>query len=268
MRITSNDFTLIDRIRDDVPLIHHITNLVSIQDSANVTLHMGASPVMAHAKEEVEEMVAASAALVLNIGTLTQEQVEAMILAGKKANALGTPVIFDPVGVGATTFRTEMARRILAEVEIEIIKGNAGEIATLAGERAEMRGVDTGHVTADVEEVAISLADGWKTVIVTGATDIVTDGRRVAHVHNGHPLMGALTGTGCMAASVIASCAAVERDYWLAATVGLATYGIAGERGAQQAATPAHFKVHFFDALATVSAENVNKSARIEVDQV
>src|SRR5207302_3124496 len=130
-------------IRERKPLVHQITNYVVMNETANATLALGALPVMAHAPEEVEEMVRLASALVLNIGTLSEHWVESMLLAGGAANARGIPVVLDPVGAGATTYRTETARRILDLVDVTVLRGNAGEVATLVGVAAEVRGVES-----------------------------------------------------------------------------------------------------------------------------
>ena len=188
-------------VREKHPLVHHITNYVTVNDCANVTISIGASPVMADAPEEVCEMVAVAGALVLNIGTLNKGQVESMILAGGMANDRQIPVILDPVGAGATRFRTRTALRLLDELKITILKGNAGEIGVLAGAEADVRGVDSCGMIGDPVKIAKKFADmSGVTVVVSGATDIVTDGKSVLLVENGHPLMGRISGTGCMAA--------------------------------------------------------------------
>jgi hydroxyethylthiazole kinase len=255
---------LLDRVRKTRPLVHHITNTVTINDCANITLHTGGTPVMAHALEEVEEMVGLASALVLNIGTLTSAQVEAMMLAGKKANQRGIPVVLDPVGAGATRFRTESARRILEEIRVSIIKGNAAEIATLAGEHAEVRGVDAGKVFADPVQAAQALAREFSaTVVVTGKTDVITDGTRTAFVDNGHAMMGCITGTGCMGASVLGCFAPVADDPWIAAVAAVTSSTIAGEIGGEQAEGPGSFKWRFFDAMAQLTAEQIVERARV-----
>src|SRR5436853_6939450 len=146
--------SLLGRVREQRPLVHHITNMVVMNDTANITLAIGASPVMAHAREEVEEMVKFAGALVLNIGTLTPEQIEAMLLAGKRANELGIPIVLDPVGAGATNLRTQSALRLLGELNITVVRGNASEVGTLVGAAAETRGVDSISLAEDREVVA------------------------------------------------------------------------------------------------------------------
>src|SRR5918912_3249702 len=172
-------------IRERKPLVHQITNYVVMNETANATLALGALPVMAHASEEVEEMVRLAGALVINIGTLSRPWVEAMAAAGRAANAAGVPVVLDPVGAGATTFRTESAQRLLAEVDVAVLRGNAGEVATLVGREAEVRGVESIGAGADRAELARAAARSLGVVAsVTGAVDHVSDGDRVVAVKN------------------------------------------------------------------------------------
>jgi len=254
----------LDKVREKRPLVHHITNFVVMNDCANVTLHIGGSPVMAHAPEEVEEMVALADSLVLNIGTLTRELVDAMVVAGRRANRKGIPVLLDPVGAGATTMRTEAARRLLSEVKVSIIKGNAGEVSVLAGVDAVVRGVDSAGTSGDLPEVAQKLARmNDCTVVITGAVDWVSDGRRTYSVHNGHTLMGAITGTGCMSGSVVAAFAGTVPDPVLAALSGLVCFGVAGELAAEKETKPASFKRTLFDELYALTREKVERLARL-----
>src|SRR6185312_5855670 len=173
-------------IRERRPLVHQITNYVVMNETANATLALGALPVMAHAREEVEEMVGLASALVLNIGTLSPHWVEAMLLAGKAANARGIPVVLDPVGAGATRYRTETAQRILEEVRVTVLRGNAGEVATLVGVAAEVRGVESVGAGGDPADLArAAAADLGLVASVTGPVDHVSDGDTVHAVANG-----------------------------------------------------------------------------------
>jgi hydroxyethylthiazole kinase len=260
---------LIKRIRQQRPLIHHITNMVVMNDTANITIAIGASPVMAHALEEVEEMVSLASALVLNIGTLTPILVEAMVRAGKRANELGIPIVLDPVGAGATTFRTQSALRLLRELRITIIRGNASEIGTLVGVAAETRGVDAGSLAEDRAAVAGRAAATFGcTIAMTGAVDIIANGRdagQLALVANGHPLLAAITGSGCMATSLVAACAAIETDSWHAAIAGLVAMGIAGEQAALQAQGPGTFRSHLLDAVALLDTTVIERAQKVSL---
>lgn len=254
----------LDRLQKTRPLVHHVTNFVVMNDTANVTLHVGASPVMAHAREEVEEMASMADAVVLNIGTLAPDWVEAMALAGRKASERRIPVILDPVGAGATSLRTEAARRLLAEVRPAIVRGNAGEIGALTGAGGEVRGVDSlgklerpGHTARDAARL-------WGcTVAITGKQDWVSDGERLLVVDNGHAWLTTLTGTGCMATAVIGAFAAVEADRLVAAGAALACYGLAAEVAAGRAAGPGSFKSELFDALFNLTPEQLSEGLRL-----
>jgi hydroxyethylthiazole kinase len=253
-------------VREKRPLVHHITNYVTVNDCANITISVGAAPVMADAPEEVCEMVSFANALVLNIGTLNKGQIESMVLAGGMANDRGLPIILDPVGAGATQYRTESAQRLLDELEITILKGNAGEIGTLAGAEASVKGVDSAGVTGDMETIAGHFAKrAGITVVVSGPVDIVTDGKRVLLVENGHPMMGSISGTGCMAASVTAAFAAVADDPVIASAAALAAFGIAGEKAAACARGPYSFRTALFDEMAAMKPEDLASNARITV---
>ena len=257
---------LFARVREKHPLIHHITNYVTVNDCANITISVGAAPVMADAPEEVCEMVTFAGALVLNIGTLNKGQIESMLLAGGMANDRRIPIILDPVGAGATRFRTESAQRLLDELKITILKGNAGEIGILAGAEASVRGVDSHGVTGDLAKIAQHFAKrAGTTVVVSGATDIVTDSRRILLVENGHPMLGCISGTGCMAASVTGAFAAVTDDPVIASAAALAAFGIAGEKAAAGSRGPYSFKTALFDEMAALKPEDLASGARISI---
>lgn len=256
---------LFQQVRARRPLVHHITNTVTINDCANITLCAGAAPVMAHAPEEVAEMVSLSHALVLNIGTLSRAQVDAMVLAGKRASELGIPIVLDPVGAGATRFRTDSVLSLLDSLSIDILKGNAGEIGVLAGSGGTVRGVDSAGVEGDPVAVAGLCARKFGCVVVmTGETDIIADGGRRFLVRNGTPLMGTVSGTGCMAASVIAAFAAVSEDMAVAAASGLAAFGLAGERAAEHCRGPSSFRTGLFDELARLTPAGLAADASVE----
>jgi hydroxyethylthiazole kinase len=252
-------------LRERKPLVHQITNYVVMNETANATLALGALPVMAHAREEVEEMVALAGALVLNIGTLSSHWVEAMLLAGKAANEHGIPVVLDPVGAGATRYRTETARRILDEVKVAVLRGNQGEVATLVGIEAEVRGVESIGTGSEPAELARTAARNLGLVAaVTGPVDHVSDGDRVLAVANGHDLLAAVTGTGCMSSAITGCFLAVARDRPLeAAAAALAAFGVAGEDAARDAKGPGSFHVGLYDALAALEPETLDTCARI-----
>src|SRR6186997_344159 len=250
--MSSSPGQMLFELRERRPLVHQITNYVVMNETANATLAVGALPVMAHAREEVEEMVALAGALVLNIGTLSPHWVEAMLLAGKAANEHGIPVVLDPVGAGATRYRTETARRLLDEVKIAVLRANPGEVATLVGVEAEVRGVESIGAGSESAALARTAARNLGLVAaVTGPVDHVSDGERVLAVANGHELLAAVTGTGCMSSAITGCFLAVGRDRPLeAAASALAAFGIAGEDAARDAQGPGSFHVGLYDALA------------------
>jgi hydroxyethylthiazole kinase len=247
------------------PLVHQITNYVVMNETANATLAIGALPVMAHAPEEVEEMVSYAGALVLNIGTLSTPWIEAMLLAGRAANAAGVPVVLDPVGAGATSFRTETAKRILDQVDVAVIRGNAGEVATLIGEPAEMRGVDSLGAASPAEEIARSAAAALGCVVaVTGPVDRISDGERGFRAANGHALLGMVTGTGCMSTAITACFLAAKPDAPLeAATEALAAYGVAAEDAAAGANGPGSFHAALYDGLYNLDPDTLDSRVHI-----
>ncbi len=239
------------RIAERVPLIHHITNLVVTNDVANITLSFGASPVMAYAPEEVAEMAALAGALVLNIGTLSAGEIAAMLLAGHAAAAHNVPIVLDPVGAGATAFRTASALRLLDELPIAVLRGNRGEIGALVGS-GQMRGVDAVG-DEDPRAVAEAAAAGFGvTVAVTGAVDIVVGGGHVFAVRNGHPLLGRITGSGCMATAAIGIFLAAGGDPATQAALALGTYGLAAERAAVGDPGPGTFRTRLIDEVAAL----------------
>jgi hydroxyethylthiazole kinase len=250
-------------VRTEKPLVHNITNFVVMNSTANILLAAGASPVMAHAENEVEEMVAFARALVLNIGTLDDAWIASMLKAGKKATELGVPIVLDPVGAGATRLRTEAARRILSETRVTMVRGNASEILALGGGAAKTKGVDaTDTVEAAAERAGALAREMGVPVAITGAVDLITDGSRVVRVHNGHPLMGCVTGTGCGATALIGAFAAVDEDPVSAAATALACYGLAGEQAADGAAGPGSFLFRFLDALHGLTEDAVRNGCR------
>jgi hydroxyethylthiazole kinase len=252
-------------LREHKPLIHQITNYVVMNETANATLSLGALPVMAHAREEVEEMTRLAGALVINIGTLSPHWVEAMLTAGKTANAVGVPVVLDPVGAGATTYRTDTARRILDAVDVAVLRGNAGEVATLVGVEAEVRGVESMDVGGEAAEIARAAAKSLGLIAsVTGPVDHVSDGERVLAVANGHELLGTVSGTGCMSSAITGCFLAAKNDQPLeAAAEALAAFGVAGEDAARDAKGPGSFHVNLYDALAAIDPSTLDERANI-----
>jgi hydroxyethylthiazole kinase len=256
----------LETLREQRPLVHQITNYVVMNETANATLALGALPVMAHAVEEVEEMVGLASALVLNIGTLSERWVDAMLLAGTAANARGIPVVLDPVGAGATAYRTETARRILGAVDVTVVRGNAGEVATLVGFDAEVRGVESIGAGGDAPALAREAARRLGVVAsVTGPVDHVSDGEQVLAVANGDPLLAAVTGTGCMSSALTGCFLAAKPDDPLgAAAAALGAFGVAGEDAAKGARGPGSFHVALYDALWNLDPATLDGRVRIE----
>ena len=258
-------FTDLARIRAESPLVHNITNYVVMNTTANALLALGASPVMAHALDEVEEMVGLARALVLNIGTLSAPWVEAMLRAGREARRRGIPVVLDPVGSGATRLRTETAQRLLDEVGPTIVRGNASEIASLVTSDASTKGVDSTRSSEDTVELARSLAARRGcAVVASGPTDIVVGEGAVLRVFNGHAMMPRVTGMGCAATALVGAVAAVNPSPLEAAAHGMALTGIAGEMAAEQAEGPGSFQVHFLDALHRIREADVRRRLRMK----
>ncbi|BEU88612.1 hydroxyethylthiazole kinase [Selenomonas sp. TAMA-11512] len=266
-------------IREKKPLIHCITNYVTVNDCANILLASGASPVMADDTEEVEEITALADALVINIGTLNARTIEAMLLAGKRANELSHPVILDPVGAGASTLRTKTARRLLEAVHFDVIRGNPSELKALVGERASTRGVDaapTDAVRADNVRAALAFVRGiaretHSIIAMTGAVDIVVsaDGTRGASIYNGHPMMAAVTGTGCQLSSLLGAALAAGREDAFTTSVGtVAAMGIAGET-AHRLLTPtdgnAAYRSRIIDAVYNMTDAELEEESRYEI---
>jgi hydroxyethylthiazole kinase len=253
-------------IRARKPLVHNITNYVVMNETANATLALGALPVMAHAGEEVEEMARLASALVLNIGTLSSHWVDAMLLAGGAATARGAPIVLDPVGAGATQYRTLTAHRILDSVDVTVVRGNAGEVATLVGAHAEVRGVESIVAGLDPAELARTAARRLGVVAsVTGPVDHVSDGDRVLSIANGHELLATVTGTGCMS-SALTGCflAAKPGDPVEAAAEALAAFGVAAEDAAGKADGPGTFHARLYDGLYALDPDTLDGRSRIE----
>jgi hydroxyethylthiazole kinase len=250
-------------IRERKPLVHQITNFVVMNETANATLALGALPVMAHAVQEVEEMASVASALVLNIGTLSDEWVEAMVLAGRAANQAGVPVVLDPVGAGATAYRTKTARDLVQNLDLAVVRGNSAEIATLAGHRAEIRGVEAIGVEGGPELAREAARALGCVVAVTGPVDHVSDGERVLAIANGHELLATVTGTGCMATAITGCFLGVRPDDPLeAAAEALVAFGVAGEDAAKKAKKPGSFHVALYDALYELDPKKLDSRYR------
>ncbi|WP_165822462.1 hydroxyethylthiazole kinase [Paenibacillus montanisoli] len=255
------------QVKQAGPLVHNITNVVVTNFTANGLLALGASPIMAYAKEEVADVAKLSGALVLNIGTLNESEIQAMKLAGASANAHGVPVVFDPVGAGATAYRTETARELMSTLRVNILRGNAAEVANVVGREWSIKGVDAGTGDGDVVELAQYAAEQLNSIVViTGKEDVVAGGSTSYVVRNGDAILTRVTGTGCLLSSVIGAFAAVEADYAKAATAALVVYGVAAELAAAKTAEqgPGSFQIEFLNLLANVSASDIERLGRVE----
>jgi len=247
-------------VRQKSPLVHNITNYVVMNNTANALLAIGASPVMAHAVDEVEDMVAIASSLVINIGTLSDEWIKAMLLAGKSANKKGIPVVLDPVGAGATIYRTKTSLSLIEECKPSVIRGNASEIMALVNSQIRTKGVDSITLSDSAIDAAKMLATNTGAVVViSGPTDYITDGERLAEVKNGSVMMTKVTGLGCTATALTGAFAAVNGNFFEAATHAMAIMGIVGELAAAKSQGPGTLQMHFLDELYNISGNEIDK---------
>lgn len=251
-------------LREKAPLVQNITNYVVMNSTANALLAIGASPIMAHAKMEMADMVKIVGALVINIGTLDEFWVDSMLLAAKEANERNTPWILDPVGAGATPYRNETLVRLLA-FKPSIIRGNASEIMAVAKVNVQTKGVDSTHGSDEALVHGRQLSkDTGAVICISGEVDYIIDGDRVASINNGHQLMGKVTGMGCTATALIAAFSAVEKDMFQATVSAMAVMGIAGEKAALNALGPGTLQLNFYDALYQLEGNEINKRLKFE----
>ena len=254
-------------IRKKAPVVHSITNYVVMNNTANALLALGASPVMAHAEEEMDEMVGIAAALVINIGTLSPAWVRAMFRAAEAARRRRIPIVLDPVGAGATSYRTRTARELIRAVPPEIIRGNASEIMALLESTGNTKGVDS------TASSAAALASGRKlhaqcgaAVCISGETDYTIGTGGVIRGRNGHVMMTRVTGLGCTATALCGAFAAVTADAAIAAAEAMAVMGIAGEIAVTRSAGPGSLQVHFLDALYNLTAQEIEGHLKLETE--
>lgn len=253
----------LNAVRSKSPLVHNITNYVVMNNTANGLLAIGASPVMAHSLEEVADMASIASALVINIGTLEPAWVEAMLIAGKTALAKGTPIVFDPVGAGATPYRNRICTQIIDECKPSIIRGNASEIIALCDSNVQTKGVDSTDSSDSALDSAKLLAkQTGAVVVISGQTDYITDGTRVSTVENGNPMMARVTGMGCTATVVVAAFAAINPDMLQAATHGMAVMGVAGEIAATKSSGNGSLQVNFLDELYNLNGEVIKSNIK------
>lgn len=251
-------------VRKKRPLVHSITNLVSINTVANALLAAGGAPVMAFAPEEVGEVAEHADALVLNTGTLTENRLKAMQIAGRRAASRGIPLAVDPVGAGISSFRTRALQEILTQLPVQVLRGNPSEILALRRKKTDMAGVDAVHSMEQARRAAVEVAAEFGiTVAVTGPVDLVTDGRRALLVANGHPLLTRITGAGCTATAMIAMFLAVASETLRSAASALAYFGLAAEMAAASTEAPGSFWIRLLDVLYAMTPAEFAEGCRI-----
>lgn len=268
-QITKDVAKILAKVRRNSPLVHNITNYVTVNDCANALLAVGASPIMADDIGEAADITSISSALVLNIGTLNRRTVESMLAAGKKANELGVPVVLDPVGAGASALRNRTVLELLEQVQMTVVRGNLSELSFLAGMHSATKGVDASESDSgnDVVSVAVAAAKKYRcAAAVTGAVDVLSDGDRMIKIRNGHPMLSRVTGTGCMTSALTGACVAVDGDRLTAAAAAVAAMGIAGELawGSAEKTGTGSFHIAVIDALSRLEPALVEKKAKLD----
>lgn len=258
-------FKLIERVKEVNPLVLHYTNYVTINDCANTTLAVGASPLMSSSYEEVEDIVSVCNSVVINIGTMNSGLVDLYVLAGKAANKYNKPVILDPVGVFATKARTELTNKLLNEVKFDVVKGNVAEIKFIGGFDVNGKGVDSFDDEVDATEIIKKVAKKLECVVVaTGKVDIVTDGEELYKVENGDEKLKSITGTGCMTASLIGSYLPCSENKLEAATMGVLTMSLSGELANKQNPPIGTFRVNLMNEIYELNTEKLEKYSRLQ----
>lgn len=256
----------LNKIRSQSPLVHNITNYVVMNNTANALLAVGASPVMAHAIEEVEDITSISSSLVINMGTLSKKWVDSMLLAATKAKETTTPFVFDPVGVGASKYRTDTAKKIIETATPNVIRGNASEIMALLGVTNATKGVDSTADTQDAVASAILLSKRLQnTIIISGAKDYIITGDNISTITNGNSLMAKVTGMGCTATAIVGACIATESNTHHAAIAAMAIMGVAGDMAAALSKGPGSFQMNFIDALYQLTEEIITQTVKLNV---
>ena len=268
---------MLENVRKNCPLIHNITNYVTVNDCANIVLACGASPIMADDKDEVSEITAICSGLNINIGTLNSRTIASMLIAGKRANELGHPIVLDPVGAGASKLRTETAIQLLKEVKFSVIRGNISEIKTLASGSGTTKGVDADVADKVTEEniddvIAFAKTFAKKTgavIAITGAIDIVADSEKAYCIRNGHPMMSSITGTGCQLSAMTAVFVTANPNHPLeAAAAAVSAMGYAGETAHSRLTEmdgSSTYRNYIIDAIYNMTPEMLEKGAKYEV---
>lgn len=257
----------LEKIHSTSPLVHNITNYVVMNNTANALLAIGASPVMAHAPEEVKEMANIASSLVLNMGTLSEKWIEAMVAAGETAIQRNIPVIFDPVGVGATNYRNAAAQLIIKSCKPTVIRGNASEIMALSNENIKTKGVDSTKSSDSALESAKLLAnDSNAIVVISGPEDYITDGKKVISIKNGSPLMPKVTGMGCTSTAIIGAFTSVNSNTLVATANAMAVMSISGEIAAEKSQGPGSLQLHILDVLYSINENDINKRLKLSYE--
>ncbi len=268
-QITKEVSQAVASLRKSIPLVHNITNYVTVSDCANALLAIGASPIMADDIAEAADITAISSALVINIGTLNQRTINSMIAAGRKANELGIPVVLDPVGAGASKLRNDTTREILSQIKIAVLRGNISEVSFVAGLDVSTKGVDASAADGSHDAVNVAKTVAAKlncTAAITGAVDVISDGRRVVKIRNGHPMLSKVTGTGCMTSALVGAYAGALKEGFPAAVAGIASMGIAGEIAFEKAGQTGtgSFHIAIIDALSQLDSAIMEERAKLD----
>lgn len=259
-------FNLLSKVRELNPLVLHYTNEVTINDCANITLALGASPLMSYSYEEIEEIIPIASCVVINIGTMNSSHTELFLKAGKIANKFNKPVVLDPVGVFATKSRALLVEKLLNEVKFDVIKGNASEIKYIGGFDVKGKGVDSFEEDENIDDIIKKVAKKLECVVAsTGKIDVITDGEKVIKIDNGSLKLKSITGTGCMSASLIGSYLGISENKLESASMGILTMSLCGELTDKDNIGIGSFKVSLMDNIYNLNKETLNKFSRVEV---
>lgn len=270
-KIIKNICELLDNVKRKKPLVHSITNYVTANDCANVILAIGGSPTMADYSKEAAGITEIASAVVLNMGIINDDMVNAMIASGKKANELGIPVVFDPVGAGVANYRNEVARKILSQIKIDVLRGNISEVKFIGGLKSNNKGVDASESDMNIGiedeiEIAKGIAKNLNcTVAITGVTDIISDGERTAILNNGTKMLANVTGTGCMTSALTGTFCGGGSDYFIAAIAAVISMGISGEISEEKNGSTGlgSFHIGIIDAISKLNSEIIESKAKI-----
>lgn len=260
-----NDIEIaLEKVKEITPLVYHLTNTVTINDCANITLAIGASPLMSFCIEELEEIIGFSSSVVLNIGTMDKSMRDMIVEVGKIANRLKKPIVLDPVGVGATKARKELIERILKEVKVSVIKGNMAEIKSILNIESQSRGVDSlDNESSGIEIVKLAAKKLKTTIAITGKIDYVGNEEMVVEIRNGHKKMGLVTGTGCMISSLIGSFLGGDNSSLISSVAGVLAMGIAGELSEKDFVGTGSLKVNIIDNISKLNNDIIRLNEKI-----